>query len=45
MGIANEIWESGLKPTPKNRQPVPPMDQKADVLNNGMVMELLNSPP
>lgn len=46
MGIANEIWESGLKPTPKNRQPVPPMDQlEADVLNNELVMELPNGPP
>ncbi|KAH8719247.1 hypothetical protein GQ44DRAFT_762117 [Phaeosphaeriaceae sp. PMI808] len=24
IGIANEIWESGMRPTPKEKQPVPP---------------------
>jgi vanadium chloroperoxidase len=48
MGIANEIWESGLKPTPKNIQPTPPtpMNQsKVDVEAEQVVMDLPDVQP
>jgi vanadium chloroperoxidase len=46
MGIANEIWESGLKPTPKNIQPMPPMSQsKVDVEAEQVVMDLPDAQP
>jgi vanadium chloroperoxidase len=46
MGIANEIWESGLKPTPKELQPMPPVDQSDAVMSKEQVlMELSNEAP
>jgi vanadium chloroperoxidase len=46
MGIANEIWEAGLKPTPKEIQPMPPADQlEAAKSKDQILMELPNGAP
>jgi vanadium chloroperoxidase len=43
MGIANEIWESGLRPTPKSIQPAPPAEQSKE--GNQVVTGLPNAAP
>jgi vanadium chloroperoxidase len=46
MGIANEIWESGLKPTPKELQPTPPINpSEAEMSKEQAVMNMPNEAP
>jgi vanadium chloroperoxidase len=43
MGIANEIWQSGLKPTPIDKQPVPPVGKPG--VEEQTVIDLPMGPP
>ncbi|KAH7384127.1 phosphatidic acid phosphatase type 2/haloperoxidase [Phaeosphaeria sp. MPI-PUGE-AT-0046c] len=46
MGIANEIFEANLRPTPKEIQPMPPTDlAKANRDSEQVVMDLPNAQP
>lgn len=46
MEIANEIWESGLRPTPANKQPTPPPEMTAGTQEDvAAAQDTVVSPP